>query len=80
MSLLPSYRRSARLVVACLGLGALGACTTIGPSPWEKDLLARKEMQVNAYASQMAADNHVYFSKEASSGGSGFAGGGCGCN
>jgi hypothetical protein len=25
-------------------------------------------------------DAHIYFSKEASSGGEGFAGGGCGCN
>jgi len=80
MSFLQSLRRGARFAVACLGLGALGACTTIGPSPWEKDLMARKEMQVSAYAPLKAADNHVYFSKEASSGGSGFAGGGCGCN
>jgi hypothetical protein len=27
-----------------------------------------------------AIDDHIYFSKEASSGGRGFAGGGCGCN
>jgi hypothetical protein len=25
-------------------------------------------------------DDHIYFSKEASSGGRGFGGGGCGCN
>jgi hypothetical protein len=25
-------------------------------------------------------DDHIYFSKESSSGGRGFAGGGCGCN
>jgi len=28
----------------------------------------------------LALDEHIYFSKEASSGGQGFAGGGCGCN
>jgi hypothetical protein len=27
-----------------------------------------------------AFDDHTYFSKEASSGGRGFGGGGCGCN
>jgi hypothetical protein len=27
-----------------------------------------------------AIDDHIYFSKEASSGGRGFGGGGCGCN
>ena len=57
-----------------------GACQSIGPKPWEKDLMARKEMQFNAYSVLAGAKDHVYFSKEASSGGSGFAGGGCGCN
>jgi hypothetical protein len=64
----------ASLVLLCT------ACTTIGPKPWEKDLMARRAMQVSAYPLQAAAEDHIYFSKEASSGGSGFAGGGCGCN
>jgi len=42
--------------------------------------MARKEMQVNENAVQAAAEDHIFFSKEASSGGRGFAGGGCGCN
>ena len=42
--------------------------------------MARHEMQLSAYAQQAAAEEHIYFSKEASSGGRGFAGGGCGCN
>jgi hypothetical protein len=58
----------------------LGGCAQIGPQPWEKDLMARREMQVNGYPLQAAADDHIYFSKEAASGGRGFAGGGCGCN
>jgi hypothetical protein len=56
------------------------ACSPVGPRPWEKDLMARPEMQLTPYPLQTAADEHVYFSKEASSGGRGFAGGGCGCN
>lgn len=59
---------------------SLSACAAINPKPWDKDLMARHEMQVDPYPLQTAADNHVYFSKEASSGGQGFAGGGCGCN
>ncbi len=55
-------------------------CSPIGPRPWEKDLMARPEMQLNPYPLRAATDDHVYFSKEASSGGRGFAGGGCGCN
>jgi hypothetical protein len=42
--------------------------------------MSRREMQVGAYSLQAAAEDHIYFSKEASSGGRGFAGGGCGCN
>lgn len=73
-------RGGLRLLAACAALGALSACGTIGPKPWEKDLMARKEMQVSANATALAADDHIYFSKEAASGGRGFAGGGCGCN
>lgn len=52
------------------------ACTTV--QPWERDLQARADMQPDAH--DAAIDDHIYFSKEASSGGRGFAGGGCGCN
>jgi hypothetical protein len=55
---------------------ATGACTNV--QPWERDLHARVDMQPNAH--DAAIDDHIYFSKEASSGGRGFAGGGCGCN
>ena len=41
--------------------------------------MAKREMQIDPYPLQTAAMEHIYFSKEASSGGRGFAGGGCGC-
>ncbi len=63
---------------ACLGAGLLGGCASLGVQPWERDLHARADMQPEAI--DAAIDDHVYFSKEASSGGRGFAGGGCGCN
>lgn len=73
-----------RNIVIALTLVALGTtasgCASIGPKPWEKDLMARPEMQMSNSAQQIAAEEHIYFSKEASSGGRGFAGGGCGCN
>ncbi len=52
----------------------------IGARPWERDLLARPDMALNTDPLDLAFDDHVYFSKEASSGGRGFGGGGCGCN
>ena len=70
----------ARMVIALVAASACASCTAIGPRPWEKDLMARPEMQLVSYPLQTAADEHIYFSKEASSGGRGFAGGGCGCN
>lgn len=57
---------------------ALPGCTTV--QPWERDVLARPEMSLDAYPLDAAIDDHIYFSKEASSGGRGFGGGGCGCN
>jgi len=49
--------------------------------PWEKGILAKETMtQSGGNALLLGFQNHIYFSKEASKGGSGVAGGGCGCN
>ena len=58
----------------------LSGCSSLGVQPWERDVLARPEMSLDANALDAAIDDHIYFSKEASSGGRGFGGGGCGCN
>jgi hypothetical protein len=60
--------------------GAGSGCASLGAKPWDHDLLAERSMQVDAYPLQSGMDDHIYFSKEASSGGRSFAGGGCGCN
>ncbi len=52
----------------------------MGVDPWERDILAKPEMEMTDNPMDLAFDAHIYFSKEASSGGEGFAGGGCGCN
>lgn len=59
---------------------SLGACSTVGVEAWERDILAKDEMQLVADPLEASIDDHIYFSKEASSGGRGFGGGGCGCN
>jgi len=59
---------------------AISGCSSMGVEPWERDVLARDEMQLVTDPIEAATDDHIYFSKEASSGGRGFGGGGCGCN
>ena len=76
-------RNATRLLGAfSIGMVLLGSggCTVLGAKPWEHDLLAERAMQVSAYPIEAGMDDHIYFSKEASSGGRSFAGGGCGCN
>jgi hypothetical protein len=58
----------------------LGGCAHLGVQPWERDVLARPDMDLDGDSVDLALDDHLYFSKEASSGGRGFGGGGCGCN
>jgi len=65
-------------LLAILASAAAGLAGCAGIEPWERDLHARADMQANPQ--DAAIDDHIYFSKEASSGGRGFAGGGCGCN
>jgi hypothetical protein len=63
-----------------LVLTALALAGCAGVQPWEREVLARPEMSLDAAPLDAAMDDHIYFSKEASSGGRGFGGGGCGCN
>ncbi|MCP4433598.1 MAG: DUF4266 domain-containing protein [Gammaproteobacteria bacterium] len=58
----------------------VSGCSSLGVTPWERDILSREDMLMDSDALDLAFDEHIYFSKEASSGGQGFAGGGCGCN
>ena len=63
------------LAAAAVAVGLQGCA-----HPWDRDLMARPEMQLNPHPNITAADEHIYFSKEGSSGGRTFDGGGCGCN
>ncbi len=72
--------RSWIVVTAVLVGGSLGACSLqMGVEPWERDLLAERSMRLDRVLDD-ELDDHIYYSKEASSGGRGFGGGGCGCN
>ena len=63
---------------------SLSGCALIQPmqpvQPWEKGYLSKPEMTFETDKLDAAFTEHTYFSKEASSGGTGVGGGGCGCN
>jgi hypothetical protein len=71
-----------RMSLPCtiLAVALISGCSSIGVKPWQREVLAREEMQLDSDPLDAAIDDHLYFSKEASSGGRSFAGGGCGCN
>ena len=66
--------------ISLVVLLAFAGCSSMGVEPWDRDILAKDEMQLTTDPVEAALDDHIYFSKEASSGGRGFGGGGCGCN
>ena len=69
-----------KTAICLLLLAMIAGCSSMGVEPWERDVLAKEEMQLTTDPVEAALDDHIYFSKEASSGGRGFGGGGCGCN
>lgn len=65
------------LLVLLLGLGSAG-CARV--KPWERNLIARRDMGWEPDGLEAAREAHIYFSKEASMPGGSAGGGGCGCN
>lgn len=58
----------------------LVGCATEPVKPWQKEYLARPDMNHESDTSTARYLDHIYFSREGTSGGSGIGGGGCGCN
>ena len=67
-------------IIIIVALLVASGCSSMGVEPWDRDIMAKEEMQIPSDSVEAAIDDHIYFSKEASSGGRGFGGGGCGCN
>lgn len=68
-------------------IGLMSACSTTKDmltisevKPWERGILAREDMQLVNDTMQQSVDDHIYYSKEGSTGGASIQGGGCGCN
>ena len=66
------------LSVLAAGLLAGGGCTNV--KPWQRGKLASYTMRADRDPLGLAQDEHIFFSREAASGGRGVGGGGCGCN
>jgi hypothetical protein len=75
----PAARTAATLALALIA-GALAGCAAAPVQPWEKGVLARGEMRLDARRLEAGFADHVYTSKEAGMPGRGVGGGGCGCN
>jgi len=72
-----SHSRSSALLLA-LAVLASGCARAVLPS--EKAYLADPIMQFESDSLEAAADAHVMNNREGAAGGTGTAGGGCGCN
>ena len=56
----------------------LTSCANV--KPWERDALADYTMRPDRDPVTLTLRDHLWFSREASNGGRGIGGGGCGCN
>ena len=65
-------------LVVVLGAMALAGCTTV--KPWERAMLADYTMRPDRDPLGNLLAEHMWFSREAASGGRSVGGGGCGCN
>lgn len=70
----------ATLLVVSVAVMVSSGCSQLGVKPHQRGTLAKQSMLLISDPIEAGLDDHVYFSKEASSGGRGFGGGGCGCN
>jgi hypothetical protein len=66
-------------IVSILALVVLSSsCAVV--APYERERLARRDMQLQRSTDTTAGEQHANAYREASSGAEGTSGGGCGCN
>jgi hypothetical protein len=64
--------------ILCITLAGITGCAEV--SPWERGNLAKDVMSLSPNTNLNKFRDHIFTSKEASQGGHGGSGGGCGCN
>ena len=67
-----------RALLALAALLLLSACVTV--QPYERERLARADMQRGRPPDSRAGEDHARAYREGSTGAEGTSGGGCGCN
>jgi hypothetical protein len=67
-----------RLFIGLVLITAVAGCATV--SPYEKETLARRDMQLQRNPDAAAGAQHASAYREGASGAEGSSGGGCGCN
>jgi hypothetical protein len=73
-----------RLALVAIAAAAI-VCNGCAASKWtvrphQRELLADRIMSLDAIGQEQAAEQHILENREGAIGGSGTAGGGCGCN
>ena len=72
------FGRARCICIASLVTSLVSACVTV--KPYEREVLARPDMQLDANPQASEAQVHSTDVREGSVGGFGIGGGGCGCN
>ena len=73
---MPSFHAFAVLSLALASFA--GGCATV--APYERERLARPDMELGRNADAKAGEEHATAYREGSTGAMGSSGGGCGCN
>jgi hypothetical protein len=79
MTMKPLLKKHICLALVLIAAASLfSGCATV--QPWQRGNLADYTMRQDRDPLNNSMSEHVYFSREASTGGRGVGGGGCGCN
>ena len=71
-------RRRYLVLTGFLALLGVTGCANV--KPWQRQTLADYTMRADRDPLSTSQAEHIFFSREASTGGRGVGGGGCGCN
>ncbi len=74
------FSRALLLLIATVAALLVSGCETVRVQPWERGALTGYAMRTDRDPLATAMNEHIYFSRESTTGGRGVGGSGCGCN